>query len=300
MNKTIILLSFVCSFALQANTQTYNNAIVSEDSSWATLVYGLSAYNIPCYVETQHVYFKGDSSIASVSYKKVFSSSDRLHENINFEGLIREHNEKTFFIPASFDEEYLLYDFSFEAGSFFEYKDFRTRESVSLYVNNVDFIEINGFSKKRIEITASPDAEWIVDTWVEEIGSLSGILYPCYKSFLDGGVRNLLCYSHKNELIYVNPFYSECYYDSVGDITLVQTTEADNYNVFPNPVSDAINISCIDNTILLIEVFDNLGRRVYSQTHNETINVSSFSKGLLLLKVYDANQQVSLFKIIKK
>ena len=303
MKTRHFLFNFVCCFVLLANAQTYNNTIVNDYSSWATLVYGLGAFNVPCCVETQYVYFEGDSTIAEVSYKKVFSSNDRPHENIKYEGLIREQNKKTFFIPTNSEVEYLLYDFSIEAGTSFEYWDFRTQESMSLYVNNVDFIEINSSTRKRIKITASPDAEWIIDTWVEEIGSLSGVLHPCYKSFLDGGIRSLLCYQQNNELIYKNPAYSECYYDKEEDITIMQTIPTDNCSVFPNPVDDVLNISCLNNTILKIKIFDDLGRQVYSQAFNDTIyntiNVSGFSKGLYLLKVYYTNEQVLVFKVNK-
>ena len=99
---------------------------------------------------------------------------------------------------------------------------------------------------------------------------------------------------------YKNPVYSECYYDNKEDITSVQTLTIDSCSVFPNPVDDTLNISYLNNAISRIEIFDNLGRKVYSQAYKDTINVSSFSKGLYLLIVYDTNEQVSVFKIIKK
>ena len=300
MRVKILFISIVSCLALQTNAQLFNNTIVNDDSSWATLIYGLGANNIPCCVETQYVYFEGDSTVAEVSYKKVFSYNDKLHENIKYEGLIREHEKKTYFIPNNSEMEYLLYDFSFDAGTNFEYWDFRVKESMSLYVKNVDFIEINGSLRKRIQFTITPDYEWVVDTWIEGIGSLSGILYPMYRLFTSGGVKVLLCYFQNNELIYKDPNYSECYYDRAEDITSLQIIENDNCCVFPNPVDDLLNISCLDNTISRIEIFDNLGQKVYSQTYKDIINVSSFSKGLYLLKLYDKNEQVTIFKIIKK
>ncbi|MCL2511862.1 MAG: hypothetical protein FWF09_07420 [Bacteroidales bacterium] len=193
--------------------------IVNDNFSWATLLY-VPCPEIWCNVRTQYVYFEGDSIVGDIVYRKVFSCSDKLHENIKCEGLIREQREKTYFIPYSFETEYLLYDFSLEAGMMFEYKywDFGGTESATFFVSFVDFVEINGAMKKRIQIKASSDDEWVVDTWIEEIGSMSGILYPCYQSFLDGEVKSLLCCYQSNELIYKNPVYSECYYDNLDDI----------------------------------------------------------------------------------
>ena len=282
------------------------NTIVNSNSSWSTLTYGLGALNIPCCVVTEFTYFERDTLIDAISYKKVFSCDDSLRENIIYEGLIREQDKKTYFIPANSEIEYLLYDFSLEQGMSIDYSFWRTREpSVFFYVNNVDSVEINGFMKKRIELTLNGR---IVDIWIEEIGSLSGILHPMYSGFLAGNVRLLLCYRQNNELLYNNSVYSQCYYDKAEDIVSVQTIEIvsvqtieiDNVSVFPNPVNDILTISTSNKTITRIELFDILGKRVYSEIYKNTFDVSSFPKGIYMLKVYDINEQVSVFKIIKK
>ena len=303
MKKKIITFLTFC-FAWQTNAQT-PNTIVNDNSSWTTLSYvaGYDAIHqkeVLWSVGTQYVYFNGDSIVASVSYKKAFSCNDRLCENIKYEGLIREHEKKTYFIPANSEKEYLLYDFSLEEGTSFEYRDFRSQESAILYVSSVDFVEINGSAKKCIQIKTAPYVEWeILDTWIEEIGSLYGILYPCLRLFFGGGVKELLCHYQNNELIYKNPVYSECYYNNPDDIVSVQTIVTDDCSIYPNPVDDIINISCSNNMISRIEIFDDLGRQVFNQTGDETISISSFSKGLYLLKIYNTNEQVSVFKIIK-
>ena len=300
MRKKIFLISFICCLFLQVNAQTFNNTIVNDNSSWATLGYGVCP---ECPVWTQYVYFDGDSIVASNSYKKVFSCKDKLHENIKYEGLIREQDKKTYFIPANSETEYLIYDFSLEEGMTFEgYISLSSQETQLLEIKNSDMVEINGVLKKRLQIGYySPlwNDDHILDTWIEDIGSLGGILTPHF-SALDGAIYTLLCYYQNNELMYKNPAYFECYYDKKEDIASVQTLTIGGCGVFPNPVDDILNISYLNNAILRIEIFDNLGRKVYNQTYKDTINVSSFSKGLYLLKVYDINEQVSVFKIIKK
>jgi len=300
MRTKILFVSFVCCLVLQAKAQTTNNTIVNDNSSWATLGYGVCP---KCPVWTQYVYFDGDSIVANNSYKKVFSCEDKLHENIKYEGLIREQDKKTYFIPANSETEYLLYDFSLEEGMTFEaYINLSSQETRLLEVKNSDMVEINGVLKKRLQIGYySPfwNNDYILDTWIEDIGSLGGILTPNF-SVLDGTIYTLLCYYQNNELIYKNPAYSECYYDEKEDITSVQTITINDYDIFPNPVDDILNIYYLNNAISRIEIFDNLGRKVYNQTFKGTINVSSFSKGFYLLKVYDTNEQVSVFKIIKK
>jgi len=191
------------------------NTIVNDNSSWAILSHVVYPTSL---VRTEYVYFDGDSTIGKIAYKKVFSCDDRLHENIKYEGLIREQENKTYFISANTETERMLYNFSLEEGMNFEYWDSKMQKPKILHVKSVDFVKINGFHKKRIQITTNSNAEWILDTWVEEIGSLSGILYPCYGAFGNGVVRHLLCYFQNNELIYKNANYSECYYDRYEDI----------------------------------------------------------------------------------
>ncbi len=185
-----------------------------------------------------------------------------------------------------------------EQGDSFEFsRDGLTR---TMYVLQSDLVLINNELKKRLVISPEPTVfvEGIGDTIVENIGSLQGLLKPlcpvCYGAF-----HELLCYTENGELVYQNPKREKCYY-SLEDITSIPTVEINDCNISPNPVDDILHISGLNNVILRVEIFDNVGRQVYNQAYKDIINVSSFSKGLYLLKVYAANGQVSEFKFIKK
>ena len=207
-----------------AGYRAYNQPIFNKNTFWSTLIYGIGAWDIICCVKTQYVYFEGDSTVSAVSYKKVFSCEDKFHENIKFEGLIREQDKKTYIIPTNSEKEYLLYDFSLEEGMTFEvqFSVFVRPYPITLYVSSVDFIEVNGSLKKRMQITEGPISDRIIDIWIEEIGSMSGILNPCYRFDWSGGVIELLCYYQNNELYYKNPVYSDCYYDKKEDIKILK------------------------------------------------------------------------------
>jgi len=296
MKKKWFFITVLYCLVVQGNAQTYNNTIVNDNSSWSVL--GIVVCP-ECPVWTQYIYFDGDSIVAGYSYKKVFSCDDKLHENIKYEGLIREQEQKTYFIPANSETEYLLYDFSLEDGMTFKYIDLLYQIAVPFYIH-VNFVEINGIQKKQIQLTAlPPDDDFVYATWIENIGSLAGLFYPC--GMLATGVkRELLCFYQNNDLFYKNPNYSECYYDNPDDITSVQTIVINDCNVYPNPVDDILTVFSSHNTISRNEIFDASGKKVYSQTYKGGIDVSFLSKGLYLLKVYDINAKVSVFKIIKK
>ena len=199
---------------------TANNTIVNDNSSWAGLSYSSCWSELWCNLNTQYIYFESDSIVADCSYKKVFSCNDKLHENSKYEGLIRERDKKTYFIPANFETEYVLYDFSLEKGMTFEYEVFTSQEKMPLYVKNSDFIEINGIPKKRLELElVLSNYNLPFDVWIENLGSTKGFFNPGHGGILPPGEgRALLCYFEDNELIYKNPDYSQCYYDNPEEL----------------------------------------------------------------------------------
>jgi len=283
MKTKILSISFVCCLVLQANAQT-TNTIVNDGSAWSTLSYWCCVSGD---VLTHYYFFDGDSVMNEKTYKKLFCYNDERHTERYFAGLMREENQKTYFVQfwngQSEGGERLLYDFSLEQGDIFE-----ANSDEILYVLQSDSVLINNRLKKRLIIGR--------DTIIENVGNLGGLLRS-YSYAPNSRPTELLCYTENGKLVYQNPKRAKCYYD---DNTSTQTIEITDCNIFPNPVEDVLNISCLNSTIIRTKIFDNAGRQVYNQAYKDTINVSSFSKGLYLLKLYDANGQVFDFKFIKK
>ena len=262
-------------------------------NGWATLVYGLGSWNIPCNVETQYVYFEGDSIVTGYSYKKVFSCDDKLHENIKYEGLIREQEKKTYFIPTNSETEYKLYDFSLEEGMIFEYIDWWYHElpPISFCIKQVDFVEINGVQKKRMKLTGLPPFDVIIyATWIEGIGSLNGLFEPC-GVLAPGGNRILLCYFQNNEVVYKTPEYPECYYDKPEELIPFMKQPDIGVSVYPNPVDRVLNISSPEEIIRSVKLVDiSADAVIYSNdninTNVYTIDMSSMQRGFYGLTVW--------------
>ncbi|MCL2326925.1 MAG: T9SS type A sorting domain-containing protein [Bacteroidetes bacterium] len=192
--------------------QTTTNTIVNENSSWAVRHEGVCP---DCPISTDYIYFDGDSVYNGKIYKKVFYYSDKQHTERLFAGLMREQNRKTYFIAANSEIEQILYDFSLKQGDTFEFiaNVGKPSEMETLYVLQSDSVLINNELKKRLILTLKNDITYVFDTIIENVGSLSGLLYPnCYYCV---GVRSdLLCYFENEELVYKNPEYSECYYNN--------------------------------------------------------------------------------------
>ena len=306
----LLVLAGVFTTACKKDTISTNvpnsNSIVINNSSWTTLCYGLGSWNIPCNVKTEYVYFEGDSIIENIAYKKVFLCDDELHKNIKYQGLIREQEKKTYFIPVNSDTEYLLYDFSLEAGMTFEYWDFRAQASVILYVSSVDLVEINGSAKKRIQIKEGSDNGRVIDTWIEETGSMYGILYPCILHFLSGGVKTLLCHYQNDELIYKNFTYSGCYYDKPEELLPFIQQPNIGVSVIPNPVQPGaqLTISSPNEIILSVKLVDILADEIIFNnddvnSNSFSVDVSTFLNGFYGLSVWLKNGQGGDFIVYK-
>jgi hypothetical protein len=323
---TVCLLLFMIISRIQTITgQTNENTIVLPNSSWSILKLKDILSPHPC-VSTQYIYFDGDSIVGGNAYKKVFSCDDKLHENIRYEGLMREQDEKTYLILKNSETEYLLYDFSLEEGSNFEYQDpwqqFLDSEyivSTILYVKKVDLVEINGIQKKRIQLTSTlPYDDNVYATWIESIGSLTGLFYPHGDMRpLNSIVETLLCYLQDNELVYKYPTLSKCYYDNVEDIiykggvfyekentTTVEFKITNGFTIYPNPVNNVLIISSSNDAVSFIKITDVLGKLVYTKhlgaEKEYHIDMRPFIFGLYFLHVYDVNGRAFTFKIIKR
>jgi outer membrane protein assembly factor BamB len=88
---------------------------------------------------------------------------------------------------------------------------------------------------------------------------------------------------------------------NIQDITLsVVDNTIDGFNVYPNPVTNGeISITTAANGTKSVQIFDVLGKQVYSKTiqANETIKTSNFGAGVYILKV-EENGNVATRKLL--
>jgi hypothetical protein len=80
--------------------------------------------------------------------------------------------------------------------------------------------------------------------------------------------------------------------------TSIKQLEAiESVNVFPNPVTDKINISSRYD-ITSVQLFDVAGKEIYSAKNTNSIDVSAFAKGIYFVKLsgenFSANKKVVL------
>ena len=86
-----------------------------------------------------------------------------------------------------------------------------------------------------------------------------------------------------------------------GTLSNPRTDAPVKFAIFPNPSAEFMNISIPDNFLesLKLEVFDILGKRVYTQqlnNLNSRINISKWNSGIYLVRLNSSNETAALTK----
>jgi hypothetical protein len=117
-------------------------------------------------------------------------------------------------------------------------------------------------------------------------------------TFNTPGITTYICDPHPNSMY--------------GTVTVTGTASVEdvgffNFNLFPNPVVNVVNIKFenIINDPIKIEIYDVVGKLIFKNIEYLTdenklsIDISNLNRGVYILKVYSENV-VSLKKFIKK
>lgn len=87
--------------------------------------------------------------------------------------------------------------------------------------------------------------------------------------------------------------------NAVSEVTLaVNNTNKSIFNIYPNPVTDVINILS-DKNLSTVCIYDAAGR-IALQSSNNTINVENLAKGTYIVSIKYADGSVETKKIVKK
>ncbi|MBB4118826.1 hypothetical protein GGR32_001117 [Mesonia hippocampi] len=93
--------------------------------------------------------------------------------------------------------------------------------------------------------------------------------------------------------------WSEPYYIQVNESLSVLATEKPLVKVYPNPVTDVLNITSDNQPVSEINIYNTLGQ-LQGSTTQDSINISHLSRGVYLVKVRLADDKEQSFQVIKK
>lgn len=249
-----------------------------------------------------------DTIINDTTYKVVYAQGDWLAEE-GIIGFIREDvvDRKVFFRSLHnaypHDKDQLLYDFSVEAGEIVNVYGllscaWQYEQIPYLVTSTGDTTLLNGEVKKTWYLNAV-NGYSEPDIWIEDIGSLNGVLFPgCYMFATTSMSRDLLCYFKNGENLYISEL-DTCFVDWTTDVKLTNVPQP---KIYPNPVSgNFLNIEVPDSYEKLhhVEILDMMGNSVLKMEQFENgLDIHFLTQGLYFIRFLSGNNSFQ-YKFVK-
>jgi hypothetical protein len=247
--------------------------------------------------------FQGDTLISSEQWFKLYSTSDSLFQsNLSYRGLIREENNKVFYLDT-LNQLDTLYDFSLNVGDSVLF-DLYGMYPEWLQVVNIDSVQISGDYYRRLKF-AEPTMnafDELNEVWIEGIGSMHGPLFPNFPiKFSQETADSMLvsCTYSNNQQVWQHQSYTSCY---VNIILSVDQLELFDFKIYPNPFTDRIHINNIGLQRYELTLLNSLGqtvKRIQINGDNQIIDLTELKAGIYLLRI-DNGLNARTMKLIKK
>lgn len=284
--KQLFLLIFIifwaCSFAQPVNM------ILNENHIWSTL----ETHCMPNgnNYSTYHIKFEGDTIIEGFDYKRMWRSETEDHLFWGLCGFIRENeNHEVFVRPPDYIEG-KIYDFGVDVGDTVVVKNiYLNSDTLHFIVTSIDYVELlDGVLHKQITLFEYINEK--EEIWIEGLGSLYGILNSCNNSYGSMcGSYTALCYEDSDILVYQDPEYNICHFESMVGL---QDRFENIFNVYPNPAQDFVCIDFEENISSLfpytIELFNLKGQKVFEKLVWNNKNI---------LYLHEVNKEIHIINI---
>lgn len=238
-----------------------------------------------------------DTMINAVAYKQVdFCSSS------SYLGAWRYDNGQVYIVPKDSLNEYLLYDFTLNAGSSVDiiFLDYPGQGGVfqiyETYIGYVDTVVVNGTTRRRLESEGY--------TWIEGIGSTSGLFMEPWIN-VSNYFRSLVCMS-TNDTLHYHDGPLEMGEPGVCDFTV--SAEELNQNprvsqLFPNPARSQMSLNDAEDydRLSIVNVAGKEMASIAVSKGQTTINfsVEELRNGMYLLQAYSGKQLMNSIRFVK-
>ena len=280
-------------------------SILKDNSEW-NILWQSTGVPTPESV-TESLMVSGDTVVDGVLYKKVLrklsSETHYWHGSLEYDlyGIIKEEESgKVFYKPKEQEIEYLLYDFGMNVNdTAVMFWCQNPNCEVHVRIDSIATQHIAG-AERRVFYVSSKDMfgdEWHwLNTWVEGIGAMEGLLYSCHIVNAGGiTLHELLCYHEDGELVWQNSTYNTCLIDP---LSIQDNTEASGLQVYPNPAKDRVVIEGME--VVEVKVCNTSGQVVKTVRGTNEIDIADLAKGVYLLRITDADGKVYTNKITKR
>jgi len=174
-----------------------------------------------------------------------------------------------------------LYDFSLKEGDTFNYTCFDD-EGWSMKVTSIGQEYLGGIMRKKIFFNGSDNIYWI-----EGMGSSLGFFEDIEAIPTSEDSYDYICFSVNDEVLYMNPAYSEC---PVSQLNSIQKIATNQLSIFPNPIKSTGTLQS-NQPLALIQIYNVYGALVREQVCNGELQAhiekQSLSSGMYIYKALD-------------
>ena len=304
--KNIMLYTLLALLLMAGEVKAQETTSILKDNSEWNILWQSTGVPIPELV-TESLMVSGDTLVDGVFYKKVLrklsSETQHWHGSLEYDlyGIIKEEESgKVFYKPKEQEIEYLLYDFGMNVNdTAVMFWCQNPNCEVHVRIDSIAMQHIAG-AERRVFYVSSKDMfgdEWHwLNTWVEGIGAMEGLLYSCHIVNAGGiTLHELLCYHEDGELVWQNSTYNTCLIDP---LSIQDNIEASGLQVYPNPARDRVVIEGLETSEVM--VYNALGQVVKTVRRTNEVDLSGLVDGVYLLRITDADGKVYTNKITKR
>jgi len=252
-------------------------------------------------------YFKGDTTINNLKYKKLYSYGVRYkipQNNIScdttithftkfYVAAIRDTVNKVFLIKSGNIYERLLYDFGLSVGD-----SLPVFGPTTQFIDSIDNILINGVQHKRF----FSKGNWII----KGIGSSFGLIEPINVMIYKTGniIYEFQCFGQHDSVLYSPNGYCEL---NVGINKKDVSLNLPSISIYPNPANNNLYLHFKKsiNKDVLLSIYNSLGKLVKQEQltafgNEYRVNIGELNKGIYFVKFTSNMQTVYSSKFIKK
>lgn len=303
MKQLILSIITLLTLSLGIKGQNYV-PFPKENANWNVYYVGTCHERAPDTILIRYT-IHGDTIINNISYRKLcIEGGDTINPKIRSIGGLREENKKIYYtgetILSATNEEYLLYDFTKQTGDTIKHNSQGSFYSVIL---DIDSVLIDEMYRKRYNV----DNHWFYqnpDYIIEGIGSVKNGLLGHISDITTCGTHywEHICFKENGLVKYLNPAFDDCFPDNLLMGTN-QTKTDTQIKIYPNPVTNEIQIENNSDKNLSLKIIDINGRSIIEQQLNDikTVIKLDVQPGVYHVLIKNKTGQIILTqKIIKR
>ena len=236
----------------------------------------------------------GDTLIGDKSYSKIF-------RNNKFFSALRETEDNKIYAYFPNFKEYLVYDFDWYLNkTLYCQTSYADNYVQAVLGNSIDSIQL--LDGKYYKCVKNHTGEVSL---IRGIGNTLGFFILTFSLPTNGDKYALLCFHIDDELIYLNPKYSDCNGTLIDTgIHRIETTDNDSkIKLYSNSSNDIVTVEFLENlTTDAFKIFDIKGSliRIYEVKGKNKIEIKNLEKGTYLYSAITKNNQNLSGKIIIK